>query len=59
VPAGLTPRLGAAPGDVSPYKAGCQATQGSAKVTTCSYGPADSSTTVVLMGDSHAMQLAT
>ena len=59
VPVGLTPRLGAAPGDVSPYKAGCQATSGSSVVVTCSYGPQDSATTVVLMGDSHAMQLAT
>jgi hypothetical protein len=59
IPAGLAPGLAAAPGDVSPYKAGCQATNKSAAVVTCSYGPQDSTTTVVLMGDSHAMQLAT
>jgi hypothetical protein len=59
VPAGLRPSLASAPGDVSPWKAGCQATHRSAAVVTCSYGPAGSATTVVLMGDSHAMQLAT
>ena len=59
VPPGLVPTLAAARGDVSPYKAGCQATQGRSAVVTCSYGPANSDTTVVLMGDSHAMQLAT
>jgi SGNH domain (fused to AT3 domains) len=59
VPAGLTPSLAAAQADVSPYKAGCQATNRSSVVVTCSYGPADSPTTIVLMGDSHAMQLAT
>ncbi len=59
VPSGLAPRLAAAAADVSPFKAGCQATQGQSAVVTCSYGPAKSGTTVVLMGDSHAMQLAT
>ncbi len=59
VPAGLRPSLATAPYDVSPYKAGCQTTHGSSAVVTCSYGPANSPTTVVLMGDSHAMQLAT
>lgn len=59
VPAGLRPSLATAIGDVSPYKAGCQTTAGKSRVVTCSYGPADSPTTVVLMGDSHAMQLAT
>lgn len=59
VPLGLSPRLAAARADVSPYKAGCQTTAKSSAVVTCSYGPEDSPTTVVLMGDSHAMQLAT
>ncbi|MGD8485837.1 MAG: SGNH hydrolase domain-containing protein, partial [Chloroflexota bacterium] len=59
VPNGLRPGLAGAPTDVSPYKPGCQATHGSALVVTCSYGPASSPTRVVLMGDSHAMQLAT
>jgi hypothetical protein len=59
VPPGLVPRLAKASVDVSPYKAGCQATQGQSAVVTCSYGPADSDTTIVLMGDSHAMQLTT
>jgi hypothetical protein len=59
VPPGLRPSLATAVSDVSPYKAGCQATHGMAVVVTCSYGPPDSEITVVLMGDSHAMQLAT
>ena len=59
VPPGLAPRLATAADDVSPFKAGCQATHGRSRVVTCSHGPADSDTTVVLMGDSHAMQLAT
>ncbi len=59
MPRALAPGLAAARADVSPYKAGCQATQGQSAVVTCSYGPADSDTSVVLMGDSHAMQLAT
>ena len=59
VPSDLRPSLEDAVADVSPYKAGCQATQGSSAIITCSYGPAESTTTVVLMGDSHAMQLAT
>ena len=59
VPAGLTPKLWQAIGDVSPYKAGCQTTAGKSNVVTCSYGRQASPTTVVLMGDSHAMQLAT
>ncbi|MEX1334853.1 MAG: SGNH hydrolase domain-containing protein [Candidatus Limnocylindrales bacterium] len=59
VPAGLRPSLASAVADVSPYKAGCQTTAGRSDIVTCSYGPANSPTTVVLMGDSHAMQLAT
>lgn len=59
IPAGLRPPLYAAVGDVSPYKAGCQTTAGKSGIVTCSYGPESSPTTVVLMGDSHAMQLAT
>ena len=59
IPAGLTPPLYAAARDVSPYKVGCQTTAGRSSIVTCSYGPEDSPTTVVLMGDSHAMQLAT
>lgn len=59
VPRGLRPPLATAVADVSPYKAGCQATRGTAAVVTCSHGPPNSETTVVLMGDSHAMQLAT
>jgi len=59
IPAGLTPPLFAAVRDVSPYKAGCQTTAGRSNIVTCSYGPKASATTVVLMGDSHAMQLAT
>ena len=57
VPAHLRPTLAAAPTDFSPYKSDCQATHGSAAVVTCSYGPADSPVDLVLMGDSHAMQL--
>jgi hypothetical protein len=59
LPSNLRPGLATAPGDVSPYKAGCQTTARSSAVVTCSYGPEGSSTSVVLMGDSHAMQLAT
>jgi hypothetical protein len=59
IPFGLRPSLAAAPTDTSPYKPGCQTPYRSALVTLCSYGPVDSPITVVLMGDSHAMQLAT
>jgi hypothetical protein len=59
VPAGLQPGLSSAAADVSPHKAGCQATAGSSTLVTCDHGPPDSAVSIVLMGDSHAMQLAT
>lgn len=57
IPTGLRPTLGQAKYDVSPYKAGCQTTHGKSGLTICRYGPASADTTVVLMGDSHAMMI--
>jgi hypothetical protein len=59
IPASLTPRLWTAHADFSPYKSGCMANHGSFRLVKCHYGPAESKTRIVLMGDSHALQVAT
>jgi len=59
IPVALKPRVWTAATDFSPYKSGCMANHGSTRLATCSYGPAESATTIVLMGDSHALQVAT
>jgi peptidoglycan/LPS O-acetylase OafA/YrhL len=58
VPANLTPALADAPEDlVKPQTDGCHLTLTSPEVTPpCSYGRLDAAKTVVLLGDSHALQ---
>ena len=53
--ASLTPALTDAPGDVADvYDDGCHQDQQSPEVKSCVYGDADSSTSLALVGDSHA-----
>jgi len=55
VPAGLRPSLGAARADhAQPYDDGCHLNSTDTVSGSCVYGDPTSSTTVVLMGDSHA-----
>lgn len=57
VPANLTPALAWARGDLPPiYRDGCHLTYVQTTPGTCAYGDTSSSTTVVLLGDSHAAQ---
>ncbi|MEX1294884.1 MAG: SGNH hydrolase domain-containing protein [Candidatus Limnocylindrales bacterium] len=56
VPAGLKPTLRAAPRDRPRTKGKwCTPARASSKLVKCHFGDVDSDTTIVLMGDSHAM----
>ena len=56
VPAGLRPSIGEARTDYPlPYDDGCHVKQEDTVSGRCTYGDTSSSTTVVLMGDSHAL----
>ncbi len=56
VPAGLRPSIGEARTDYPlPYQDGCHVKQEDTVSGPCEYGDRSSSTTVVLMGDSHAL----
>ena len=56
VPPGLRPSIGEARTDYPlPYDDGCHVKQEDTEVGSCTYGNPSSSTTVVLMGDSHAL----
>jgi hypothetical protein len=57
VPADLVPSLADARDDIpATYADGCHLDQPSTTIPTCAYGDPSSSTTVVLLGDSHAAQ---
>jgi hypothetical protein len=56
VPAGLRPSIAAARTDYPlPYADGCHVKQEGTASGSCAYGTPSSSTTIVLMGDSHAL----
>jgi peptidoglycan/LPS O-acetylase OafA/YrhL len=56
IPSGLRPSIGAAHTDQAPpYGDGCHVTQADTVSGPCTYGDKEASTTVVLMGDSHAV----
>jgi hypothetical protein len=57
VPSNLEPSLGSAHGDKArPFLDGCNATYSIATVHRCAYGATQSTTSVMLFGDSHASQ---
>jgi len=57
VPANLVPSLGDAHGDrAQPFDDGCNASYTATAPDACVYGDANSATTIVLFGDSHATQ---
>ncbi len=55
LPAGLRPSLARAAADVPGERESCQTGAGSSEPLACEFGVAESATTVVLLGDSHAM----
>lgn len=55
LPVGLRPSLADAPDDASPINARCASRLGSAVLGRCLFGDQESTTSIVIIGDSHAM----
>lgn len=57
VPASLRPPLSRATHDLAPFKGRCGVPPGGSRLRVCGFGDPSSSTTIAVMGDSHAQQL--
>ncbi len=55
LPTQLRPTIYQAKNDFPPIRFKCQTANGSARIVACRFGPVDARTTIVLVGDSHAM----
>ena len=55
LPPNLKPTIDRAKRDLPSIRFKCQTANGSAKIVACRFGPVDAKTTIVLVGDSHAM----